>query len=299
MVEHYLGIDIGYSQRRPTTGLCLLELNQGRLGWECRNIDIDDATRRRDLQGLTRQGTRISAVGIDGPLARNLVQVDYYRAADSILARGLFQHRCKPGPTNSPTGQALNNHAIRLANIVLDLMANGHLNIEEATHPHRIHHSRIAEAFPNAFLGVLLRAEEFANLPPRGQRFDYFWRMAVRDGLLESLVRHLAPQTVFDRPIGDITDHDHRAAFVCALTAMCITRNQYVAVGDPEGGQIILPPHNVWPMPHNVWPIPDGRRTSWAEAELQRNIGEVRRTLLKRPTHGAAFVISNGVSWLC
>ncbi len=292
MVEYYLGIDVGYSQRRPTTGLCLLDLNQGRLGWECRNIGLDDATRRRDLQGLIRQGTRIYAVGIDGPLAHNLVQVVDYRAADSLLARGLFQRRCKPGPTNSPTGIALNTHAILLANIVLDLIRDEHLNIEEATHLHRIHNRRIVEAFPNAFLGVLLRAEDFANLPPRGQRFDCFWTKAVRYRLLENLVRHLAPQTVFDNPVGDITDHDHRAAFVCALAAMCITRNQYVAVGDPEYGQIILPPHN-------VWPILDDHRTSWAEDELQGNIGKVRRTFRQRPTHGAAFIISNGVFWLC
>ena len=291
MVEHFLGIDVGYSQRRPTTGLCLLELNQGRLDWECCNIGLDDAARRRDLQRLIPQGTGISAVGIDGPLAKNLVQVFHYRAADSLLARGLFQHRCKPGPTNSPTGRHLNTHSIQLANIVLGLMGDEHLNIEEATHPHRIHKRRIVEAFPNSFLGVLLRGEAFANLPPRGQRFDYFWTLAVRDGLLENLVRQLAPQTVFSNPVGDITDHDHRAAFVCALTAMCVSRNQYVSVGDPQGGQIILPPNN-------VWPILDGHRTSWAESELQRNMGQVRRTFGQRPTHGAAFIISNGVPCL-
>ena len=136
MIEHYLGIDVGYSQARASTGLCLLELNQGRLRWVCRNTGLEDAQRRRDLRGLIPKGTCISAVSIDGPLGHKLERVPYYRAADSLLARGLFQRRCKPGPTNSPTGQALNIHARELASIVLELMSEEHLYLKEATHPH-------------------------------------------------------------------------------------------------------------------------------------------------------------------
>ena len=291
MIEHYLGIDVGYSQGRASTGLCLLELNQGRLRWACRNTGLEDAQRRRDLRGLIPKGTRISAVSIDGPLGQNLERVAYYRAADALLARGLFQRRCKPGPTNSPTGQALNSHATKLANIVLELMRDEHLYLQEATHPHYIHERRIVEAFPNSFLGVLLHSEYFANLPSRGKRFDHFWTLAIQYGLLENLVEHLAPQTFCDNPIGKITDHDHRAAFVCALTAMCIAKNQYVAVGDPEGGQIILPPSDVWPVPGDA-------AAPWAENALTGNIGDVRRTFPQSPTHGAAFIHSNGAPWL-
>jgi hypothetical protein len=39
-------------------------------------------------------------------------------------------------------------------------------------------------------------------------------------------------------------DHEHRAAVVCALTAMCVARQQYVAVGDSRNGYIILPPQS-------------------------------------------------------
>ena len=167
LIEYYLGIDVGYSQDRASTGLCLLELNQGRLRWACRNTGLDDVQRRTDLRGLIPMGARISAVSLDGPLGHKLERVAYYRAADSLLARGLFQRRCKPGPTNSPTGQALNIHANKWANIVLELMRNEHLYLQMATHPHCIHGRRIVEAFPNSFLGVLLHGEDFANLPPR------------------------------------------------------------------------------------------------------------------------------------
>ncbi len=290
MVEHFLGIDVGYHQNNPTTGLCLLTLDQGVLQWECRNTYTDDAARRHDLEELIAQGTRISAVGIDGPLAHNLVPVGDYRAAESLLSLGAFQRRCKPGPTNSPTGQHLNTHAIRLANIVLDLLNGAHLNIDAGTHPHHIHNLRIVEAFPNAFLGVLLRAGDFVNLP-RGKKFDCFWETAAARLVLEYLVQHLAPRTVFYNPIGGIKDHEHRAAFICALTAMCITRNQYVAVGNHANGQIILPPCR-------IWPIGSGCQISWAEAALGENIGRVRQAVGQHPIHGAAFVFSNGQPWL-
>ena len=54
-----------------------------------------------------------------------------------------------------------------------------------------------------------------------------------------------------------ITNHDHRAAFICALAALCVARKQYVAVGDPEDGHIVLPPI----------------LQPWAEDSLRKNLG--------------------------
>ena len=297
MVEHFLGIDVGYNQNQPTTGLCLLTLDQGVLQWECLNTHTDDASRREDLRTLTDQRTPISAVGIDGPLAHKLVPVKEYRAADRILSLGVFQCFCKPGQTNSPAGQSLNEHATLLANIVLGLMANRLLQIDAGAHLHHIHDRQIVEAFPNAFLGVLLRAGHFAEVPPdRGEKFDYLWDTAVANGSLQQAVLHVAPQNrahqiTFRNQIDNIADHDHRAAFICALTAMCIARNQYVAVGDPNHGQIILPPHD-------VWPIDGGFQMPWAESALRRSIVQVRRGIRQYPNHAQAFVIRDGQHWL-
>jgi len=47
-------------------------------------------------------------------------------------------------------------------------------------------------------------------------------------------------------PIGDIRDHDDRAAFACALTALCVAAGQFTAVGDADGW-IILPPRAMIP----------------------------------------------------
>ena len=291
MAESYLGIDVGYSEARPTTGLCLLTLNQNRLTWACRNTGSEERERVRDLRELVPRGTHLSAVGIDGPLARGLVRVNHYRAADALLTRGTFQRRCKPGPTNSPTGRQLHAHATQLANIVVNLRGEGHLQLENAPHPHHIHTSRIVEVFPDAFLGVLLQDADFEPIILGRGKSDRFWERAVGHYLLENLVQHLAPQTEFGQPLNSIEDHDHRAAFICALASMCVSRNEYVSVGDPEHGHIILPPCGVWPLEANT-------QISWTQAALQGNIGLVRNNAGHRPNHGAAFVICNGRIWL-
>ena len=66
--------------------------------------------------------------------------------------------------------------------------------------------------------------------------------MAIKKGNLKRLVQTLAQNKRLENPLESITNHDHRAAFICALAALCVARKQYVAVGDPEDGHIVLPP---------------------------------------------------------
>lgn len=40
--------------------------------------------------------------------------------------------------------------------------------------------------------------------------------------------------------------HDERAAIVCALTAICVLRGRYTAVGETSGGYFFLPPWPLW-----------------------------------------------------
>ena len=39
-----------------------------------------------------------------------------------------------------------------------------------------------------------------------------------------------------------VINHDYRAALVCDLTALCVAADDFVAVGDPDDGWIVLPP---------------------------------------------------------
>ena len=234
------------------------------------------------------KGTSIAGVGIDGPLARNLKIVDRYRSADALLSRGHFQRRGKPGQTNSPTGRDLHAHATKLAMLVISLWNEGYLDIQAAEHPDPIYEARILEVFPTAFLAVLLSDDDHTALRdqftqekiPREKKSDAFWKKAVREGYLKHLVETLAPQKSLETPLESTKNHDHRAAFICALAALCVAKNQYVAVGDPEDGHIMLPPFQLW--------------QPWARDALHRNI----ETMGKNSSdHKNAQVLSNGIPW--
>ena len=294
MTEYYLGIDVGCSPDRYTTGLCLITLEHNHFKRHCLNTNGQKARRLADLRSLIPKGATISAVGIDGPLTTNFQLINRYRTADAFLSRGDFQFRCKPGNTNSNTGQDLHRHATKLAKLVLELNDEGYLRVEDAVHPDRIHQSRVVETFPNAFLGVLLSDALFKELGhiPRGEKSDRFWETSVHkdnegnEGILMRLIQHLGDQIRMDKPLGSITNHDHRAAFICALTGLCVARNEYVSVGDPEDGNICLPPFDVWGAG------PEGgdreRQNRWGETTLRRNLASL---------HSKAVVFSNGEVW--
>ena len=288
MPEYYLGIDVGYSKSRRTTGLCLITIDQTSLQWRCCNTGTKEHQRLKDLRSLVPKGTSLAGVGIDGPLARNLKIVDRYRSADALLSRGHFQRRGKPGPTNSPTGQDLHAHATKLAMLVLSLQSEGYLELQDADHPDSIHEARILEVFPTSFLAVLLPFEHVPTKVKRGERSDKLWETAVREHCMQRLVERLAPDRSLKESLESIKDHDHRAAFICALAALCVARDQYVAVGDPEDGHIVLPPPQFWGLG------PSPRDHPWAEVTLRENINTVRKNV---GNHAKAQILCNGMPW--
>src|SRR5206468_10802008 len=58
------------------------------------------------------------------------------------------------------------------------------------------------------------------------------------------------------------------ASFVCALTALSVAANRFVAVGSACGGYIVLPPHATWGLGAPL-------ATPWAERELRVNLARV------------------------
>ena len=81
--------------------------------------------------------------------------------------------------------------------------------------------------------------------------------------LLESLV----PRRAIEGELC-LDDHEEIASFVCALTALSVAANRFVAVGSACGGYIVLPPHATWGLG-----APLG--TPWAERELRLNLARV------------------------
>ena len=307
MTEYYLGIDVGYSERKPTTGLCLITLERDHCRWDCRVTSTAEKERSKDLLSLIPAGKILHGVGIDGPLRPDLGPVDHYRSADALLTGGMsyvFKNRCQPAST-ADSGD-LHCHATRLAMLVRKFQPK----------------SRIVEAFPNAFLAFLLADRSFPPLEEMDRaKSDIYWEIAVahpfllaliehlnpesplnvtrtltehlatrRHSRLRALIEHLAPGRYLARPLENIISHDHRAAFVCALTAMCAAKNKYVAVGDPKYGDFILPPIKAW-----------GRgsrgQTSWAEIVLGKKVDSVH-SRQAHPSHRSARVLSNGEPWI-
>ncbi len=298
--QYALGIDVGYSKTRRSTGLCLLKMTPTALSWKCLNTGTCESQRLQDLRALVPLGTNLLGVGIDGPLTPGLRVVPHYRSSDALLTRGVFAKRGKPGATSAPSGQQLHKHATLLAELVLKLQNECHFTLDLATHPNPVNRSRILEVFPNAFLSVLLPDAAFHTLRPKRNASDLFWEAAVPEArrpsyvgpYLMRLIESLAPGRRLETPLEAVVDHDHRAALLCALAVLCAHQRRYVLSGDPVDGDIILPPHEFW------GPGSEESSAPWAETALRNSVKAVRANLGKHCNHDKARVLRNGCHWL-
>lgn len=251
-----LGIDVGYSLTRKTTGFCALAWDESMIGWRCANAGSDEAGRLNSLAQVLPNGQRrVLAVGLDGPLRPELAEdITQYRSAESWLSGGSFQKRGKPGQTNAGSGRQLHQEATKLAHFALE-----QLEVEIATTP-LVHMRAVVEAFPNLFLGVLCDEAAYPARPTRHRKWTDTLYLLVQNKLADLLADLLPGRTITSA--WHITDHEEIAALVCALTALCVVAGRYTAVGSPTDGYIILPPTSFWGSGRdNLLP--------WAERELQ------------------------------
>ena len=257
-----LGIDVGWSRRKPTSGLCLIEWTNGVISQRSCEAAFNEDDRRKKLDGLT-QRRKLLAVGIDGPLSPGSEITRQYRSVEALLSRGSFQRRGKPGPTNSKSGQRLHTEATRWARLVLDTQ-----DISAATYPYKIHDKAIIEAFPNAFLAVLHPDEGFPPTAKANRRWTDTLFPLVKEELwklLETLLPHQKPSFRYS----DIHGHEEIASFLCALTSLCAVFARCIAVGDTSLGYIVLPPLELWGASARG-------RTKWAKETLHDNYVSVR-----------------------
>ncbi len=197
------------------------------------------------------------AIAIDGPIvptATNPEQV--IRRCESLLSKGPFGKRCKPGFSHFGTGLRLRKAATTIANEMPG---------------YRRHNSvRVVEAFPNAFLGVMLDDKTYAAFEriPRGKKSDIFFAQASLGGAFDRLFECLGwDDANLRKQIQAVTrettriSHEHRAALVCVLTAGCALSGLAAYVGDESGGSICLPPLGLW--------------ADWAKTALEGSIDQI------------------------
>src|SRR2546427_12367424 len=103
-----LGIDVGYSARRKTTGFCALSWDARTVRWRSENAGVDERKRHDTLQRVLPEAQRqLLAVAIDGPLLPGLHTTPRDRCAESLPRRRAFCKRGTPGPTNGGRGPTL------------------------------------------------------------------------------------------------------------------------------------------------------------------------------------------------
>ena len=96
-------------------------------------------------------------------------------------------------------------------------------------------------------------------------------------GIFDRIIGHLLPGRSTRSDLASLSNHDERAAFVCALTALCVAANDYTAVGDHDGW-IILPPYALL--------------QPWARDDLEAN---ARDEALRAPAAAGTLFRSAGI----
>ncbi|MCX7911929.1 MAG: hypothetical protein N2506_03045 [Dehalococcoidales bacterium] len=254
-----LGIDVGFSARRPTTGLCLLGWTEAEIELRFDRAGTDRPERIGKLKALVGE-RRLLAVGIDGSLVPGLATISLYRPAEAMLSCGKFARRGKPAPTSNPLGQSLHREATLIARLVLDT-----LDIAPADYPYRIHEKAIVEAFPNAYLAVLHPDDNFPTTGEVKRR----WTDALFPSLIprmEEILHDVLPRHHPD--LSGIRGHEDIASFICALSAIGAAFGRSVAVGDRKLGHIVLPPVEFWGKAA-------GDEGFWAEETLNNSLPRI------------------------
>jgi predicted RNase H-like nuclease len=228
-----LGIDVGYSTMRRSSAVCRLDWTCTEVTWAIDRFRATEPERSKTISRIAGDGP-ISVAAFDGPLRSGLNEIGRYRLAERMLTMRFKDQIGKPGQSSAPVGKQLNASANHCARIVLN-----HAAVGAADHGVRIHEKAIVEAFPSAFLGVML-SEPAAHKVSRSSRSDSYFEHLARSGRLRALVGHCLPGRQLKQEPDLVTNHDDRAALVCALTALCVLVSDFVAVGD-EDGWIILP----------------------------------------------------------
>lgn len=234
-----VGIDVGLVLHSPTSGLC----RTGDCGFAATHSFLDKLSRQASL----KMPARVDLLAIDGPVLP-AGQLDYdLRPVEKIFLWNVFRRRCSVGETRRGIGAALRRGGCDTA---LQFASRTSNSICTTTYPQIQKGLHVIEAFPNAFLGVMLPDAQYPNPMPtlrRGGKFEWLLASWRQLGCVQRLQKTLAwTEPALWAELQTNTHHEEQAGLVCALTAVCVLKNTYVAVGEPQGGYLFLPPWSLW-----------------------------------------------------
>jgi|ERR1700674_1109531 hypothetical protein len=234
-----MGIDVGFSTTRATTGIACLDGDQlciVRTGtaWESREARIP-------------RGFQPTVIALDGPLLPGSADKLIHRHCESVFIHAPFHNRCKPGLSHWGRGLELRRASAEACAQFSRVLACSAAEEGEEVSARR--HGPIVEAFPNAFLGVLTPEGELLSAPRlrRGRRFDWLYDQLVATGRLEAkLSKWLELPNEIWRRLSSERDHELRAALICLLTAALAAQGTATVIGESTGGWFWLPPWSLW-----------------------------------------------------
>lgn len=243
-VGQVLGIDVGWSEKSDTTGACVLRWDQSKITLAVHLVPTSLEKRTKKLREVVGKD-KFEAVALDGPLRPGLDRIGEYRLGELILTRRFSKLGYgKPGQSSSPNGSELNAHANLIAKSVIEAEC-----VAPAKHDAAIHDLAIVEAFPTTFLALMF---DRGRPPSSKAKSDIFFewllgpdapcRHSDDRNRLKDLIQNLLPDRSLETSLGTITDHEHRAAVLCAVTALCVAARRYLAIGDARNGYLIMPP---------------------------------------------------------
>lgn len=234
---HLVGVDIGFSERRRSNGIAVVR--DGKLT-RAERVSVSE----RDA--ALRELRDVDLVAIDAPLLPRGTADTLPRYCERVFSLGLFQKRCKPGMSHiRGTGQRLREHGRQAAEQLLVAQSfRPSLQPLQRVWPD----APIVEAFPNAFLGVVVPDDDYltATKIKRGGKFDWLYERWIHRGLFRAVVSAAQlPEEIAARCEAE-ADHDVRAALVCLLTAAFAANGTAVAIGQHVDGYFFLPPAHLW-----------------------------------------------------
>jgi len=230
-----LGIDVGYSEKRETTGIAIYK--DGDLIEPC-CVGSSPAVRRKVIEKYAP----FDEIAIDGPLLPPKAPETLRRLCEYSLVGGLFAKRCKPGLSHYGEGLKLRQAAASIAGY--QFLSRKALGAPP-----------VIEAFPNGFLGAVIEDDAYRKFGRilRGRKSDVFYYYAATVGKFDVLLEILnwRDKSIIEglrREAANTTreGHERRAALICLLTAACALAGECQLVGDEFGGEICLPPEVMW-----------------------------------------------------
>jgi predicted RNase H-like nuclease len=231
-----IGLDVGYSATRRTSGFLLASFAGGTLS----PVDGPHALTQEDavraLSGALRD-RRIAAVAVDAPVASTPPRE--YRSVERVFSLGRFQTVCKPGSSGSPIGRALamacHANLMAVAADAAYVPFDG-FDASSPTVP-------VVEAFPTAAMAVL-SAPWLLPEAGRSEKTDLFFEAVV-----ERSDTSLAGVDIA-AGLRTIINHEALMAVVCALVAAWFTSGRYTAIGNVAEGYFLMPAIADW---HPSW----------------------------------------------